>query len=287
MNNGLFIKMDVALRGHRKVKRLATALAIPDQQVLGGLYLFWCDTLVYNDSGDITNWDETMFEDFFGVTNKEIINILIEIRFIDRVDDKLLVHDWLDIAGNLLRRRYKSRRPMLEAIYKTHGKQIRDYHKEEAESESAPHSDTRTPQPSDTVGWLINKFCDGYKTNYPNPTRKEFEALVEYGVTLQFLEQQIDDRTHYDPTMNVWDFSKEAKKLWDVRKKAEIAKQNEKVKCPSCGGQGYKSDKKKVYIPAEKLNPTLAQALLKDDNGFYMYEAEKCDNPNCVEGVLK
>ena len=103
-----WIKSEQALASHPKVHLLAKELGVGVPQVIGHLHLLWWWALDYADDGNLTR-----YKDFIPNASQwegeETIYIesLIKHGFIDVIDDKLIIHDWLDYTGALIETREK------------------------------------------------------------------------------------------------------------------------------------------------------------------------------------
>lgn len=97
------------LARHIKTKRLSRRLNVSVPAIIGHLHLLWwwamdnlpdgCLSLL--EPEDIA--DEMMWEG----DAKELLSALIEVGFIDEINDQLFIHDWHDYIGKLLQSREK------------------------------------------------------------------------------------------------------------------------------------------------------------------------------------
>lgn len=110
-----WLRTHTDLGGHRKTIELADRLDIKPVQAVGHLVTFWHNVLIHQEDGDLTGcrprhvtqwaaWDGD--PDLF-------LESMVASGWIDRDDDKITVHDWIDYAGPLLRERNKKREQRL------------------------------------------------------------------------------------------------------------------------------------------------------------------------------
>jgi len=103
-----WIKSEQALASHPKVHLLAKDLGINVPQAVGHLHLLWWWALDYADNGDLTRYrDFIPSASQWGGDEELFINSLIKHNWIDEVEGKLLIHDWLDYTGALIETREK------------------------------------------------------------------------------------------------------------------------------------------------------------------------------------
>jgi hypothetical protein len=103
------------LKNHPKTKRLARHLGISIVAVIGHLHLFWWWAMDYADNGDLSCFDPEDIAEAaeWGGDAHVFVEAMITCGpggtsgFIDRVGDKLYIHDWEDYIGKVLNRRKK------------------------------------------------------------------------------------------------------------------------------------------------------------------------------------
>jgi len=103
-----WIKSEQALASHPKVHLLAKELGIGVPQVIGHLHLLWWWALDYADDGNLTRYRDFIPNASQWTGDEEyFIESLIKHNFIDVIDNKLIIHDWLDYTGALIETREK------------------------------------------------------------------------------------------------------------------------------------------------------------------------------------
>jgi hypothetical protein len=103
-----WIKSEQALGQHPKLKLLANELEISIPECIGHLHLFWWWAVDYAEDGDITRYkDFVPFSAQWEGDPAKFTNALIKHCWIDEVDDKLVIHDWLEYTGALIEIRQK------------------------------------------------------------------------------------------------------------------------------------------------------------------------------------
>lgn len=103
-----WIKSEQALASHPKVHLLAKELGVGVPQVIGHLHLLWWWALDYADDGNLTRYKDFIPNASQWEGEETIyIDSLIKHGFIDVIDDKLIIHDWLDYTGALIETREK------------------------------------------------------------------------------------------------------------------------------------------------------------------------------------
>lgn len=120
-----WIQSDVALRMHKKVRRLCSKTNWNLAEGLGKLHMFWWWVLINAEDGNLTGLEPIEYlDDIKGELSAPILNrFMIESEWIDEKGTKILVHDWLDTAGRYLIRKYQSSNlEKLKKIWKMHGK---------------------------------------------------------------------------------------------------------------------------------------------------------------------
>ena len=103
-----WIKSEQALGQHPKLKLLANELKISIPQAVGHLHLLWWWAVDYAENGDITRYKE--FVPFSAQWEGEPIdftNALIKHGWIDDIEGKLYIHDWVEYTGALIEIRQK------------------------------------------------------------------------------------------------------------------------------------------------------------------------------------
>lgn len=103
-----WIKSEQALASHPKVHLLAKDLGISVPQAVGHLHLLWWWALDYADDGDLTRYRDFIPSASQWVGDEDLlIKGLIKHNWLDEVEGKLVIHDWLDYTGALIETREK------------------------------------------------------------------------------------------------------------------------------------------------------------------------------------
>lgn len=165
-----------------KFKAFRRALQWSINEGLGFLGSFWSEVIELREDGDISDWSH---EDIAEAGNtaldpERVWDALVNNRWVDAKDGKILVHDWLDAAGTFLRSKYGSGRrrnlDRLREIWSKHGKA---YGKEDGQQDGTEDGQPPTP-------------------NQPNQTEEKAE---DAGARVDGMTQAILDR---------------AKRVWDL-----------------------------------------------------------------------
>ena len=106
-----WIESHTTLGRHPKTRRLCRLLNLSLPQAVGHLHLFWHWVLEFAESGDVTEFDAADLAEgaMWEGDPAEFVDALIACGFLDRVDDRVVVHDWRDYAGRLLADRERKR----------------------------------------------------------------------------------------------------------------------------------------------------------------------------------
>lgn len=94
-------------------------------EALGFLGNFWGEIIELKEDGDISGWKADYIVELTNVkiAPDNLWESLVKNRWIDVKDGKVLIHDWLDVAGKMLTNRYASDyREKLMDIWAMHGK---------------------------------------------------------------------------------------------------------------------------------------------------------------------
>ena len=102
-----WIESHQGLARHLKTKRLARKLEISVPAVIGHLHLLWWWAMDNLPNGRVSDLEpEDIADEMMWTGNaKNLIDSLIDVGFIDRLDDGLYIHDWQDYIGRLLDKR--------------------------------------------------------------------------------------------------------------------------------------------------------------------------------------
>ncbi len=121
-----WIESHQELRGHPKMKKAARTLGLSHREMVGHLHFLWWWALDYAPDGDLTGYSAEVIAadgaDWPG-DPQQFLQALIDCRirpdkwgFIEaREDGRLLLHDWYQYAGKLLKRRADNAERMREA----------------------------------------------------------------------------------------------------------------------------------------------------------------------------
>lgn len=90
--------MKVGTTTHPKFRSLMRRLALPQYAVVGLLESLWTLAGQFADDGDLTRFDAHAVADYAGYDGdaEALLTALVECRWLDRIDDRLLIHDWDD-----------------------------------------------------------------------------------------------------------------------------------------------------------------------------------------------
>lgn len=110
----------------KKFNDLRVSLGWSVGECLGYLGLFWGHTLEVQENGDVTGWDSAYVAALLGFgaqVSEKFWSGLGSHGWIDQVNDRLLIHDWLDSAGAFLVKKYSSsNKEKLIEIWALHGR---------------------------------------------------------------------------------------------------------------------------------------------------------------------
>ena len=117
----------------KKFNDLRVSLGWSVGECLGYLGLFWGHTLEVQENGDVTGWDAAYVAALLGFgaqVSEKFWFGLGSHGWIDQVNDRLLIHDWLDSAGAFLVKKYSSsNKEKLVEIWALHGRVYGSDHK--------------------------------------------------------------------------------------------------------------------------------------------------------------
>lgn len=102
-----WIKSHQEIAQHPKTRRLARLLGEGLPCVIGRLHLLWWWALDYAEDGDLSRYEEADIADAcqWDGDPEQLVEALVSVRFLDRADDQLVIHDWGDYAGRLIEKR--------------------------------------------------------------------------------------------------------------------------------------------------------------------------------------
>ena len=92
---------------HPKTKKLARLLKISVPTAVGNLHGLWYWAMDFAQDGDISKYDPEDIADavLWDDPADMLLNAFVEAGFVDRDDQTITIHDWLDYAGNLIARK--------------------------------------------------------------------------------------------------------------------------------------------------------------------------------------
>lgn len=103
-----WIKSEQALGSHPKLRLLAKELDISIPETIGHLHLLWWWAVDYAEDGDVTRYKDFIpFAAQFEGDADKFVKALIDFGWLDEVDNKLIIHDWLEYTGALIEIRQK------------------------------------------------------------------------------------------------------------------------------------------------------------------------------------
>lgn len=191
-----WIKSEQALGQHPKLKLLANELEISIPQAVGHLHLLWWWAVDYAENGDITRYKE--FVPFSAQWEGEPIdftNALIKHGWIDDIEGKLYIHDWVEYTGALIEIRQK------DAERKRQSRQ-RANAKNSANKFAKSNDDTREwtseaeiePSPTKPIEYEVinlNKFDKNVSTGRPTDVHSP-----------SYVDKTREDKTREDNTIS-------------------------------------------------------------------------------------
>lgn len=100
-----WIELHSALLTHPKVDRLSTKLKVPRTQALGIVSSLWLWVSQFAEDGDLSRYDP--IEIVSGIRYEgdadQLLKALQDSNFVEYVDNKLIIHDWMTYGIRLLR----------------------------------------------------------------------------------------------------------------------------------------------------------------------------------------
>jgi DnaD/phage-associated family protein len=106
-----WIELHQSLWTHKKTIMLAAELDIPDMLAAAHIARLWTWALDNAPNGDLTGLPNRVVAVGAGWTGDPdaFVNALIRAGWLDREDDRLMIHDWHDYAGRLIEKREQDR----------------------------------------------------------------------------------------------------------------------------------------------------------------------------------
>ena len=179
-----WIKSEQALASHPKVHLLAKDLGISVPQAVGHLHLLWWWALDYADDGNLTRYRDFIPSASQWVGDEDLfITSLIKHNWIDEVEGKLVIHDWLDYTGALIETREKD------------AERKRKYRQSKNAKTSANRDSWETSSPKDITS--PSGASTGRPEDIPSPSAVDKTRLEK---TRQ--EETISNSNELQPTVN-------------------------------------------------------------------------------------
>ena len=179
-----WIKSEQALASHPKVHLLAKDLGITVPQAVGHLHLLWWWALDYADDGNLTRYRDFIPSASQWVGDEDLfITSLIKHNWIDEVEGKLVIHDWLDYTGALIETREKD------------AERKRKYRQSKNAKTSANRDSWETSSPKDITS--PSGASTGRPEDIPSPSAVDKTRLEK---TRQ--EETISNSKELQPTVN-------------------------------------------------------------------------------------
>lgn len=130
-----WIKSDESLAQHPKVDEVAEKLSIDPAQVIGHLHYLWWWATNYAEDGNLTKYEKRIAKasrvEF--IDNDTYVDVLVTAGFLDRVGDTLIIHDWEDYHGELIKKRSENAKRQRKA--RQISKEIAEVNSEVVEAE--------------------------------------------------------------------------------------------------------------------------------------------------------
>ncbi|MGG3452528.1 hypothetical protein [Paenibacillus rhizolycopersici] len=143
------------LARHIKTKRLARKLNITVPEVIGHLHLLWWWAMDNLPDGCLSLLEPEDIADEMMWTGdaQQLIEALIEVKFIDVIDGRLFIHDWYDYIGRLVDKR-KSDAERKRKSRKTSAGHPQDDPEDGAGNSTVPNSTVQNITKEDIGTWL-------------------------------------------------------------------------------------------------------------------------------------
>lgn len=133
---------------HPKTKKLARLLKISVPTAVGYLHGLWYWAMDFAQDGDISKYDPEDIADavLWDDPADMLLNAFVEAGFVDRDDQTITIHDWLDYAGNLIARKEIQKEQTRERV-----KRYRNRRNKEGNADVTPCNADVTPCNAPTV----------------------------------------------------------------------------------------------------------------------------------------
>lgn len=191
-----WIKSEQALGQHPKLKLLANELGITIPQAIGHLHLFWWWAVDYAEDGDITRYkDFVPFSAQWEGEPADFTKALIKHGWIDEVEGKLTIHDWVEYTGALIEIRQKDaerkRQSRQRANAKTSANRFAKSNGETREWTSEAEIEQSPEKPIEYEVVNLNKFDKNVSTGRPTDVRSPSDV-----------DKTREDKTRQDNTIS-------------------------------------------------------------------------------------
>jgi hypothetical protein len=183
-NVSIWNVVETSIGRNAKVYRLADTLNIKIAETVGCLILFWGSVLEQREDGDVSLWTNTEIERYAGWEGEKgaFAKALYkkENPFIDIIEEKKLVHGWLDFAGRYLIKRYgTANREKLIEIWAKHGRSYGQSQEEEFKKPKRPKPEKKFAD--DSLEIKISKYLfEQIKKNDPKAKEPNFQMWAKH-----------------------------------------------------------------------------------------------------------
>ena len=193
-----WIKSFQQLERHPKLALVCSKTGWNTDETVGKLHRFWWWVLDFAEDGDLSRYTPDQFlSNISGkIPCEELLKILQMANFIE---NNLLVHDWLDYAGEYLRVKYHTHNPVkLQEIYKKHrnGKRItlnkskgRDIHDQTEEIKTDKTDEIITSQIANLLSSFQTSTQEKIKIFWHRASAKNKSKVISDGRRLTLLTE--------------------------------------------------------------------------------------------------
>jgi hypothetical protein len=96
---GQWVSVEAMLAQHRKARMLKVNMGLSDQQVVGGLTLFWSAVRMQSADGDVSGWSNQELGLSSGFDGDIAEQFGTELKLCGWIDPNGHVHDWMEHSG--------------------------------------------------------------------------------------------------------------------------------------------------------------------------------------------
>jgi hypothetical protein len=96
---GQWVSVEAMLAQHRKARMLKVHMGLSDQQVVGGLTLFWSAVRMQAADGDVSGWSEQEIGLSAGFEGERAEEFAKSLKAFGWIDHDGMVHDWPEHSG--------------------------------------------------------------------------------------------------------------------------------------------------------------------------------------------